>query len=85
MQMGLIARRDLEDAGLDLDKSLFVEKAPRRFGDRCPRQQERLAIGVPGTMETAGPSQPSAAVPNDRQPSGPRRTYQIPQEIGIYH
>ena len=47
VQMGLIARRDLEDAGLDLDKSLLVEKAPHRLGDRGPRQQERLSIGVP--------------------------------------
>src|SRR4029078_11777246 len=46
--MGLIARRDLKDAGLDLDKTVFVEKAPRRLGDRSPRQQERLSIGMPG-------------------------------------
>jgi hypothetical protein len=48
MQMGLIARRYLEDAGLDLDKSLFVEEASRRLGDRGPSLQERLSIGVPG-------------------------------------
>src|SRR6478735_2615971 len=46
--MGLIAGRDLKDAGLDLDKTLFVEKAARRLGDRSPRQQERLSIGMPG-------------------------------------
>jgi hypothetical protein len=48
MQMGLIARRDLEDSGLDLDKTLFVEKASHCLCGRGPRQQERLSISVPG-------------------------------------
>ncbi len=30
MQMGLVAGRDLQDAGLDLGKSLLIEKGPRR-------------------------------------------------------
>jgi hypothetical protein len=47
MQMRLVARRDLEDGGLDLGKSLLVEPGPHRPRDRAPRQQERLAIGVP--------------------------------------
>ena len=47
MQMGLVARRDLQDAGLDLGKALLVEPGPDRPGDRAPRHQKRLAIGVP--------------------------------------
>jgi hypothetical protein len=47
MQMRLVARRDLEDGGLHLGKSLLVEPGPHRPRDRAPRQQERLSIGVP--------------------------------------
>jgi hypothetical protein len=46
--MRFIARGDLENAGLDLDKTLFVKKAPHRLRDCGPRQQERLSVGVPG-------------------------------------
>jgi hypothetical protein len=68
--MGLVARRDLEDAGLDLDKTLFVEKAPHRPGDRGSRQQERLSIGVPcrrppwRRLIAPGHQQPGRAVGN---------------------
>ena len=45
--MRLVARRDLEDPGLHFHKALLVEPGPHRPGDRIPRHQERLAIGVP--------------------------------------
>jgi hypothetical protein len=47
MQMRLVARRDLQDAGLDLAKTLLVEPGPHRAGDRASRHQERLPVGVP--------------------------------------
>ena len=47
MQMGLVARRDLQDAGLDLGKALLVEPGPHRPRDRAPRHQERLSVGMP--------------------------------------
>src|SRR5438105_4306288 len=47
MQMRLVARRDLQDGGLDLGKTLLVEPGPHRPGDRTSRHQEGLSIGVP--------------------------------------
>jgi hypothetical protein len=47
MQMRLVARRDLQDGGLNLGKPLLVEPRPHRSRDRGPRYQERLSIGVP--------------------------------------
>jgi len=47
VQMGLIPRRYLQNAGFDLDKSLFVEPRPNGFGNRTPRGQKRPAVDMP--------------------------------------
>ena len=47
MQMGLVARRNLQDPGLNLDKTLLVEPRPDSPGDGAARGQERPDIGVP--------------------------------------
>ncbi len=48
MQMGLIARRDLQNGCLDLDKPLLVKPGADRLADSVSRQQKRPAVGVPG-------------------------------------
>src|SRR5712671_1997850 len=47
MQVGLIARRNLQDCGFDLGKTLLVEPRPDSLGDSAPRHQEWLGVGVP--------------------------------------
>src|ERR1700704_4917787 len=46
MQVGLIARRNLQDTGFDLGKTLLVEPRPDGLGDSAPRRQEWSAVGV---------------------------------------
>ncbi len=46
MQMRLVARRDLECRGLDLDEALRLEMRPERLGDAVAGHQERPAVGV---------------------------------------
>src|SRR3984893_6111758 len=48
MQMGLVARRDLQNRCFDLGKALFVEPGPDGPGNGAPGGQKRLDIGVPG-------------------------------------
>src|SRR5438105_4941485 len=55
MQMGLVAGRDLQSAGLDLDKALCGKVAPQRGNDPVARQQERPAVG----MDVRGPERRS--------------------------
>jgi hypothetical protein len=45
--MDLIARRNLQNGGLDLGKPLLVEPGANRLGDGVPRQQKRPGVGVP--------------------------------------
>ena len=47
VEMGLVAGRDLENRGLDLDKTLLLEPGPNRLGHRAPRHQKRPDIGMP--------------------------------------
>lgn len=47
MQMGLIARRDLEDGGFDLDEALLGEKAPYCSGNGAPCLEEGPSVEVP--------------------------------------
>ena len=42
--MGLVARRDLQDGGLDLGKALLLEPRPERPRDRGPRLQLALIL-----------------------------------------
>ncbi len=46
MQMRLVARRDLQRPGLDLDKVIAGKPGPQRHHDPAPRQQDRPAVGV---------------------------------------
>ena len=46
VQMGLIARRHLQDSGLDLDKTLLIEPCPHSAGDGATRRQKRPDVGV---------------------------------------
>ena len=47
VQMSLIARRNLQNPGLDFDKTLFGEPGPDRPGHRAPGVQKRPDIGMP--------------------------------------
>src|SRR6266851_5013857 len=47
MQVSLIPRRDLQNPGFDLGKTLFVEPCPDRLGDGASRRQEWPDVGVP--------------------------------------
>ena len=49
--MGLVARRDLQRPGLDLDEILRGKLAAQRRNDAAARQQERPAVG----MDVRGP------------------------------
>src|SRR6185312_2102156 len=51
MQMGLVAGRDLQSAGLDLDEALRGKVASQRGNDPIACQQERPAVG----MDVRGP------------------------------
>src|SRR5262249_17826420 len=46
MQMGLITRRNLQNPGLDLDKSLLGKPCPQGAGNRAPRIQKWSNIGM---------------------------------------
>ena len=46
MQMGLVARRDLQRPGLGLDEVLRGKVAPQGRNDAVARQQERPAVGM---------------------------------------
>ena len=46
VEMGLVARRDLQRRGLDLEEAVRVEIAAERANDRHPRQQEGPAVGM---------------------------------------
>ena len=45
--MGLVARRNLQNSGFDLDKALLVEPCPDRLRDGAARRQEWPDVGVP--------------------------------------
>ena len=44
--MGLVARRDLQGAGLDLDEILRRKPGAQRRNDAAARQQDRPPVGV---------------------------------------
>jgi len=44
--MDLIARRSLQDRGLDLDEIALLQVAAQRRQDTPARPQERLAVGM---------------------------------------
>ena len=46
VQMRLVARRDLQDRGLDLDEIARLEPAPQRRLDAPARQQGRAPVGM---------------------------------------
>src|SRR5262249_47277217 len=60
VQMGLIARRDLQDSGFDLDKALCREPGPDVGRNRAPRQQERTSVEMPAGRPERG----NGLVPN---------------------
>src|SRR5258708_13475063 len=47
MQVGLIARGNLQNPGFGLGKTLLVEPCPQRPGNGAARRQKRPDIGVP--------------------------------------
>ena len=49
--MGLVARRNLQGAGVDLDKIMSGKPGPQGGHDPVARQQERPAVG----MDVRGP------------------------------
>ena len=46
VQVRLVAGRDLQDGGIDLDEALAVEPAPQRRLNCAARQQERPPVGM---------------------------------------
>ena len=57
--MGLVAGRDLQDRGLDLDEAPAAEPAADGVGDPAARQQERPAVGMDVAASTRAEGDPA--------------------------
>ena len=54
MEMGLVARRDLEDGGLDLDEALAARTRPAARANAVAREQQRPAVARGGRGSQKG-------------------------------
>src|SRR5882672_5373520 len=81
MQVGLITRRNLQDSGFDLGKTLLVEPCPDGFGDGASCSQEWPDVGVP----RFGPPRRNLIVSgHQRLLHGSRKTMASGSQISIF-